>query len=132
MEVFDRVIAAVIDGAVAVVPGLPVVDTIKAVDAAGLVVATPDRSTLRAIQTPQGFRRDVLRRAHALGGNATDDAALVERLGEPVLVVDGDPWALKITTRADLDAADRLLSAPPTSAASTRDSMSSRGPGTAR
>ena len=110
--VFDRVIAAVTGGAmgvVAVVPGIPVVDTIKQVTAAGLVVATPARSTLRAIQTPQGFRRDVLERAHALGGNATDDAALVERLGERVLVVDGDPRALKVTTPHDLETAARLL-----------------------
>lgn len=109
VDVFDRVVAAVTAGAVAVVPGIPVVDTIKAVDAAGLVVATPARSTLRAIQTPQGFRRDVLERAHALGGNATDDAALVERLGEPVLVVDGDARALKVTTPHDLETAARLL-----------------------
>lgn len=107
--VFERVVAAVRGGASAVVPGLPVVDTIKAVDAAGLVVATPSRSTLRAIQTPQGFRRDVLERAHALGGHATDDATLVERLGEPVLVIEGDPRALKVTTAHDLETAARLL-----------------------
>ncbi|OFE15863.1 2-C-methyl-D-erythritol 4-phosphate cytidylyltransferase [Humibacillus sp. DSM 29435] len=107
--VFERVVAAVRSGAPAVVPGMLVVDTIKQVDAAGRVVATPARAALRTIQTPQGFRRDVLERAHALGGTATDDAALVERLGEPVLVVDGDPLSLKITTRADLDAATRLL-----------------------
>ena len=110
--VFDRVVAAVTGGAVAVVPGLPVVDTIKAVDAAGLVVETPDRSGLRAIQTPQGFRRGTLERAHENargGGAATDDAALVERLGEPVLVVEGDPRALKVTTPADLETAARLI-----------------------
>ncbi|MEO6997516.1 MAG: 2-C-methyl-D-erythritol 4-phosphate cytidylyltransferase [Terracoccus sp.] len=107
--VFDRVVAAVTGGAVAVVPGIPVVDTIKRVTAAGLVVATPARSTLRAIQTPQGFRRDLLERAHALGGDATDDAALVERLGERVFVVDGDPRALKVTTTHDLETAARLL-----------------------
>ncbi|MEP7334114.1 MAG: 2-C-methyl-D-erythritol 4-phosphate cytidylyltransferase [Terracoccus sp.] len=107
--VFERVVAAVRGGASAVVPGLPVVDTIKAVDAAGLVVATPARSTLRAIQTPQGFRRDVLERAHALGGHATDDATLVERLGEPVLVIEGDPRAVKVTTAHDLETAARLL-----------------------
>ncbi len=108
-EVFDRVVAAVVAGAVAVVPGTAVVDTIKQVDADGLVVATPDRSTLRAVQTPQGFRRDVLTRAHAASSDATDDAGLVERLGEPVLVVDGDPRALKVTTPADLETAARLL-----------------------
>lgn len=109
VAVFERVVAAVRTGAPAVVPGIPVVDTIKSVDAAGLVVDTPARSTLRAIQTPQGFRREVLEQAHALGGTATDDAALVERLGEPVLVVDGDPRALKVTTAHDLETAARLL-----------------------
>ena len=90
-------------------PGVPVVDTIKQVDSAGRVVATPERSSLRAVQTPQGFRRDVLERAHAESSEATDDAGLVERLGEPVLVVEGDPRALKVTTPADLEAAARIL-----------------------
>lgn len=108
-ELFDRVAAAVHAGAPAVVPGLPVVDTIKQVDAQGRVTATPPRVALRAIQTPQGFRRDVLERAHALSSDATDDATLVERLGEPVLVVDGDRRALKITTSDDLETAARIL-----------------------
>ncbi|WP_374971454.1 2-C-methyl-D-erythritol 4-phosphate cytidylyltransferase [Terrabacter sp. BE26] len=112
VAVFDRVVAAVRDGAAAVVPGTAVVDTVKQVDLDGYVVATPERSTLRAVQTPQGFRRDVLERAHAGGSAATDDAGLVERLGERVLVVDGDPLALKVTTPADLAAAARLLTAP--------------------
>lgn len=112
VEVFDRVVAAVAGGAVAVVPGTSVVDTIKQVDDAGFVVGTPDRAALRAVQTPQGFRRDVLERAHAVSSDATDDAGLVERLGERVLVVEGDPRALKVTTPADLDAAARLLGAP--------------------
>ncbi|WVM98911.1 2-C-methyl-D-erythritol 4-phosphate cytidylyltransferase [Terrabacter sp. C0L_2] len=111
VAVFDRVVAAVAGGAVAVVPGTAVVDTIKQVDAEGFVVGTPDRSALRAVQTPQGFRRDVLERAHAVSSDATDDAGLVERLGERVLVVEGDPRALKVTTPADLDAAARLLTA---------------------
>jgi len=109
VEVFDRVVAAVTAGAVAVVPGTAVVDTVKQVDVDGLVVATPDRSSLRAVQTPQGFRRDVLVRAHAASSDATDDAGLVERLGEPVLVVDGDVRAFKVTTPADLETAARLL-----------------------
>jgi 2-C-methyl-D-erythritol 4-phosphate cytidylyltransferase len=108
-SVFGRVIDAVRDGAVAVVPGVPVVDTIKQVDSAGRVVATPERSQLRAVQTPQGFRRDVLERAHAESSEATDDAGLVERLGETVLAVEGDPHALKVTTPADLEAAARIL-----------------------
>jgi 2-C-methyl-D-erythritol 4-phosphate cytidylyltransferase len=109
VAVFERVIAAVTAGAVAVVPGTAVVDTIKQVDADGLVVATPERSALRAVQTPQGFRRDVLERAHALASRATDDAGLVERLGERVLVVEGDARAFKVTTPGDLEAATRLL-----------------------
>ena len=102
---FAAVAAAVVAGAPAVVPGLPVVDTVKQVDEAGVVVATPPRASLRAIQTPQGFRRDVLERAHAEAGAhaVTDDAALVEALGLPVLVVPGDPRAHKITTPDDLD-----------------------------
>jgi len=109
VEVFDRVVAAVVGGAVAVVPGTAVVDTIKQVDEGGLVVGTPERSALRAVQTPQGFRRDVLERAHAVSSAATDDAGLVERLGERVLVVQGDVRALKVTTAGDLEAAARLL-----------------------
>lgn len=87
------------------IPGLPVADTIKQVDASGTVVATVLRDTLRAIQTPQGFRRDVLERAHAAAGPhpVTDDAALVEAIGVPVLVVPGDPRAHKITTPDDLN-----------------------------
>jgi 2-C-methyl-D-erythritol 4-phosphate cytidylyltransferase len=107
--VFERVAAAVRDGAPAVVPGLAVVDTIKEVDERGVVIRTPPRSALRAVQTPQGFRRDVLARAHAVSSDATDDAALVERLGESVLVVAGDPLALKVTTPADLETAARIL-----------------------
>jgi 2-C-methyl-D-erythritol 4-phosphate cytidylyltransferase len=109
--VFARVVEAVEAGAVAVVPGTPVVDTVKQVDASGRVVATPDRASLRAVQTPQGFRRDVLARAHAVSSEATDDAGLVERLGEPVLVVEGDRLAFKVTTPEDLEAATRLLTA---------------------
>ncbi len=108
-EVFHRVIAAVREGAVAVVPGVPVVDTIKEVDDRGRVVGTPERARLRAVQTPQGFRRDVLDRAHATASDATDDAALVERLGETVFVVEGDSRALKVTTPADLEVAARIL-----------------------
>jgi len=109
VEVFDRVVAAVAAGAVAVVPGTAVVDTIKQVDEQGYVTATPHRPALRAVQTPQGFRREVLERAHALSSDATDDAGLVERLGERVLVVEGDPRALKVTSPADLRTAARLL-----------------------
>lgn len=103
--VFGRVIAALDRGATAVVPALPVVDTLRA--RAGGVV---DRSALVAVQTPQGFTRDVLRRAHALGDpDATDDALLAERLGERVVIVDGAAEALKVTTPFDLLIADAVL-----------------------
>lgn len=107
--VFARVIDAVAGGAAGAVPGIPVVDTVKTVDASGVITGTPDRAALRAIQTPQGFGAAVLREAYAAGVYATDDAALVELLGHRVVVVDGDPLALKITTAADLERAERLL-----------------------
>ncbi len=108
--VYERVVAAVREGADAAVPGVPVTDTIKAIDAAGRVVDTPDRAMLVAVQTPQAFRLDVLRGAHASGGQATDDAALVERLGGRVVVVDGDADNRKITLPDDLEWARRRLS----------------------
>jgi 2-C-methyl-D-erythritol 4-phosphate cytidylyltransferase len=119
-ELVDRVAAAVLAGAPAVVPGLPVTDTIKRVDAADRVLETPARASLRAIQTPQGFRRDVLERAHRLaatsvsptggpGSLVTDDAGLVELLGETVLVVPGAPEAFKVTRPEDLARAEALL-----------------------
>jgi 2-C-methyl-D-erythritol 4-phosphate cytidylyltransferase len=106
-----RVVAAVREGHAAVVPGLAVTDTIKSVSESGAVVSTIDRSALRAIQTPQGFSRDLLERAHASspGSPATDDAGLVEALGEPVHVVDGDRLALKVTTIDDLLVATALM-----------------------
>ena len=107
-ELFDQVAAAVAAGADAAVPALPVTDTIKQVNAEGIVVATPDRSMLRAVQTPQGFTRAALQAAHAAGGAATDDATMVERCGGTVRVVDGDPAALKVTHPADLDVAARV------------------------
>lgn len=108
------VVCAVIDevqrGAPGVVPVLPVSDTVKEVDEAGAVVRTVDRTRLRAVQTPQGFQLDVLQRAHATADDAaTDDAGLVERLGEPVRTVPGHPHALKITTEFDLAIAESVL-----------------------
>ncbi|WP_353951275.1 2-C-methyl-D-erythritol 4-phosphate cytidylyltransferase [Knoellia sp. S7-12] len=108
-SLFDRLVAVVRAGHDAVVPGLAVTDTIKQVDAQGRVVATPDRSSLRAVQTPQAFRRTVLAQAHASGVEATDDAALVERLGSTVTVVEGDDLAFKVTTAADLERVRRIL-----------------------
>ncbi len=111
-ELFARVVAALRSGKDAVVPGIPVTDTIKQVNAAGAVVATPNRSVLRAVQTPQGFRRAVLEKAHAEArATATDDATLVERTGGTVHVVAGDPRAAKITGPADLEAVQQVLRA---------------------
>ena len=107
VELFATVIAAVRDGAGAVVPGVPVVDTIKQIDAHNVVVATPDRSSLIAVQTPQGFNAALLRLAHGQHGDATDDAALVERLGHRVVVVSGEPTNRKNTTPDDLEWARR-------------------------
>jgi 2-C-methyl-D-erythritol 4-phosphate cytidylyltransferase len=107
--VFAAVAAALAGGAAAVVPAVPVADTVKQV-AHGVVVGTPDRDTLRAVQTPQGFRRDVLERAHATEpGAATDDAGLVERLGFEVRVVAGHEEAFKITRSLDLVLAEAIL-----------------------
>lgn len=104
-----RVVGALRDGLRAVIPVLPVVDTIKAVDANGVVLGTPDRAGLRAVQTPQGFETALLRRAYGRGGAATDDASLVENLGVPVHTVAGDPLAFKITTPLDLRLAAALV-----------------------
>jgi 2-C-methyl-D-erythritol 4-phosphate cytidylyltransferase/2-C-methyl-D-erythritol 4-phosphate cytidylyltransferase/2-C-methyl-D-erythritol 2,4-cyclodiphosphate synthase len=106
-----RVAAAVGPHAPAVVPGLPVVDTLKEVDGAGHVVATVGREPLRRVQTPQGFDRTVLEQAHAAADDsaATDDATLVERLGLAVSVVPGDELALKVTTAEDLALAEWWL-----------------------
>ncbi|AYF78709.1 2-C-methyl-D-erythritol 4-phosphate cytidylyltransferase [Nocardia yunnanensis] len=103
-----RVVDALRAGARAVVPALPVSDTIKSVDAAGAVTGTPDRSGLRAIQTPQGFDAELLCAAYAVGTQATDDAGLVEMLGATVQTVLGDALAFKITTPLDLVLANTL------------------------
>jgi 2-C-methyl-D-erythritol 4-phosphate cytidylyltransferase len=109
-EVIRAVVDAVRGGAPAVIPVLPVADTVRRVDAAGVVVDTPDRSALRIVQTPQGFSADVLRRAYdTFPDAATDDAGLVERLGIPISTVPGHPNAMKITTRFDLAVAEAIL-----------------------
>ncbi|MFY1634636.1 2-C-methyl-D-erythritol 4-phosphate cytidylyltransferase [Solwaraspora sp. WMMB335] len=106
----ESVAAAVRGGADAVIPVLPVVDTIKSVGPDGTVAGTVDRAVLRAVQTPQGFRRCVLAAAHAGAIDAhTDDAGLVERLGVPVHCVPGSDRALKITRPFDLVIAEHLL-----------------------
>lgn len=120
-DLFTAVINAVIDGADAAVPGLPVSDTIKQVAGDGTVVGTPTRSALRAVQTPQAFRADVLRRAHASDGEATDDAALVEASGGRVIVVAGEQHNRKITDPNDLRwARQQLEGNAMTSTATTR------------
>lgn len=133
-EVFQRVVGALREGMDAVVPVLPVTDTIKEAGdpgdaarpraaapppAASLsgggtsgpepVIGTVDRTRLRAVQTPQGFERHLLERAHGAGGDAlTDDAGLVEAIGEAVWMVPGSELALKITTPFDLELAEFL------------------------
>lgn len=100
-------------GGVGAVVAVPVADTIKEVDGAGVIVGTPDRARLWQAQTPQAFPRAMLVEAYEKGAAegvvATDDAALVERYGGRVVVVPGHPSNLKITTAADLDLAATLL-----------------------
>jgi 2-C-methyl-D-erythritol 4-phosphate cytidylyltransferase len=105
---FRAVIDAVRAGADAAVPGVAVVDTLKRVEG-GRVRATVDRDGLVAVQTPQAFRADVLRRAHASGDDATDDARLLELLGATVVVVPGEVRNVKLTTAADLELAQSHL-----------------------
>ena len=102
-QLFERVVRAVREGADGAIPVVAVVDTIRR--RSGGVV---DRDELVAVQTPQAFRADVLRTAHASGADATDDAALVESAGGTVVVVDGEPENRKITTPVDLLIAEAL------------------------
>jgi 2-C-methyl-D-erythritol 4-phosphate cytidylyltransferase len=111
--IVDRGLAALatVNAAIAVAP---VTDTIKRVDEAGLIVATPARSSLRAAQTPQFFRAATLRAAYAAADwshEYTDEAALVEAMGEPVGTFAGAPENLKITTPHDLVIAEALCRA---------------------
>ncbi|MFJ8676499.1 2-C-methyl-D-erythritol 4-phosphate cytidylyltransferase [Streptomyces sp. NPDC093589] len=117
VDTVDTVIAAVRAGAPAVVPALPLADTVKQVDPQPQgtpepVVGTPERARLRAVQTPQGFDLHTLLKAHDTvveGEGATDDAGLVERLGEPVVVVPGHEEAFKVTRPLDLVLAEAVL-----------------------
>lgn len=125
-DVFLRVVGALRRGAAAVIPAVPVVDTVKSVAptsgheggvAAEVVTGTPAREQLRAVQTPQGFDAETLLRAHSAAQTwpaeraaaITDDAMLVESIGLPVYVVPGDPRSLKITTPLDLHVAEALV-----------------------
>jgi 2-C-methyl-D-erythritol 4-phosphate cytidylyltransferase len=109
-DVVGRVIRTLSAGAPAVVPTLPVTDTLRAVADDGRLGPTVDRSRLAAVQTPQGFRRSVLMAAHAGAGaaDATDDASLVEAAGVPVVAVPGAPEAFKVTVPLDLRLAELL------------------------
>ncbi|WP_327355209.1 2-C-methyl-D-erythritol 4-phosphate cytidylyltransferase [Streptomyces sp. NBC_01304] len=116
VDTVDGVIEAVRAGAPAVVPALPLADTVKEVEPAATpgdpepVVATPARARLRAVQTPQGFDRDLLVRAHeTVTDNVTDDASMVEQLGLPVVVVPGHEEAFKVTRPLDLVLAEAVL-----------------------
>ena len=112
-ELVSAVVAAVRQGHRAVVPGLPMVDTVKEVNESENVTATPPRSRLRAIQTPQGFDRGVLQNAHAAmshdDGTITDDAGMVERMGEVVHVIPGHEEAFKVTRPIDMILAEAIL-----------------------
>jgi 2-C-methyl-D-erythritol 4-phosphate cytidylyltransferase len=113
VQVIERVLASLHDGASAVVPALPVADTVKVVED-GAVMRTLDRATLRLVQTPQGFTRAALERAHQVAEergdtDTTDDAGLCEAAGIAVRVVTGDAMAFKITRPLDLVLAEALL-----------------------
>jgi 2-C-methyl-D-erythritol 4-phosphate cytidylyltransferase/2-C-methyl-D-erythritol 2,4-cyclodiphosphate synthase len=105
----QNVVAALRGGDVAVIPGLAQTDTVKVIDSDGFVTATPDRATMRRVQTPQGFTYGVISQAHAASGEATDDASLVESLGTKVRIIEGEERALKITTPSDLATALQFL-----------------------
>jgi 2-C-methyl-D-erythritol 4-phosphate cytidylyltransferase len=108
VEIWRAVLAAVDAGADAAIPTVPVTDTIKSVRPDG-TLATLDRATLVAVQTPQAFRAAVLRRAHAGQADASDDAALVEALGGTVAQVAGSTDNIKITGPGDLPVAATML-----------------------
>ncbi|KPK48473.1 MAG: 2-C-methyl-D-erythritol 4-phosphate cytidylyltransferase [Dehalococcoidia bacterium SM23_28_2] len=94
----------------AAIAALPIGDTVKEVEPAGIIGHTLSRGRLWAAQTPQVFRYDILREAHQRAqGEATDDAALVEKLGYQVRVFEGSPWNIKVTTAADLVLVEALL-----------------------
>lgn len=111
-DVIERAIQAAAAG-LAAVPGVPVEDTIKRVDEGGRIVDTLERERLWRAQTPQAFPRELILRAHAQaeaeGVTATDDAALVERVGGTVVVVPGSPENIKLTSPSDLALAEAIL-----------------------
>ncbi len=104
-----RIVEALKDGEIAVIPAIAVVDTVKVINPDGYVASTPVRSSLVSVQTPQGFTKSALRQAHAGSEDATDDATLIENGGGTVKVIEGEARALKITTPADLNTALTFL-----------------------
>jgi len=111
-EVLEKVIRAAFDFGCAAA-AVPVKDTIKVSDDSGFIVSTPERDRLWSVQTPQVFKKDILVRAHAEGRKnatlATDDAALVEKLGLPVKLVQASYENIKVTTPEDLELAALIL-----------------------
>lgn len=114
LDLAERIVAELVGGELAVIPGIAISDTVKTVDEYGNVTNTPDRTRLRGIQTPQGFDRGVLEKAHSSGSDRTDDAGLVEETGVPVKVIAGEEVAFKVTTPADMKRAIELLLDTPT------------------
>ncbi|HUC15917.1 MAG TPA: 2-C-methyl-D-erythritol 4-phosphate cytidylyltransferase, partial [Acidimicrobiales bacterium] len=112
LRTWASVIAAIEEGADGAVPCVPVLDTIKQRQDDGKLM-TLDRARLLAVQTPQAFSAASLRAAHAGGGEATDDAALVEAMGGRVVSVEGEPSNIKVTAPDDLVFAEMLLSLKP-------------------
>jgi 2-C-methyl-D-erythritol 4-phosphate cytidylyltransferase len=110
LALWKAVITAVEEGADAAIPAAPVTDTVKEVGPGGHLV-TLDRSRLVAVQTPQAFRAAVIKEVHRGGGEATDDAALVEAAGGSVILVAASPCNLKITSPEDLVVAAALMEA---------------------
>ena len=108
-DLASRVLSELKGGEVAVIPALAVIDTIKEVDSSGYVRNTPDRNSLRAVQTPQGFSVSVLKRAHEASEDATDDAALVEAIGVKVKSIPGETRAMKVTNPEDIAVAVSLI-----------------------
>lgn len=131
-DITERVLAAVCDKGAAV-PAVPLKDTVKIVETEKgreQVVSTPNRSTLRAVQTPQGFEADLLRRVYGLTGTSgvpdpagiTDDASLVEAAGGTVLIVEGSEDNIKITTAEDVEKAQLILRRRKNAASESRQS----------
>jgi 2-C-methyl-D-erythritol 4-phosphate cytidylyltransferase len=111
-QLLDRC-AAVLLNCSGLVAGVPIKDTIKVVNETGIIQDTPDRRQLWAAQTPQGFEVQLLKQCHDQGRNSgwevTDDAALFERCGLPVRIVEGEETNLKVTTPIDLAIAEFIL-----------------------